>query len=43
VVAEPFVGFVPTMLYFHVFPPEEKLDDQCFRFEVARAISEKFP
>jgi hypothetical protein len=31
------------MLYFHVFPPEVKLDDQCFRFAVVRATSEKFP
>ncbi len=42
VVAEPMEGFVPTMLYFQVFPSDVKLDTQCCKCVVVRALSVKF-
>src|SRR5260370_9137384 len=45
VVAEPFLGLVPTMLNLYVVPPEVNDDRQCFRYApascVATARSEK--
>jgi len=41
VVAEPFLGLVPTMLNLYVVPPEVNDDDQCFRCAPASCVSEK--
>ncbi len=42
VVAEPREGLVPTILYFQVVPSDVKLDIQCCKRVVVKALAVKF-